>query len=82
MMDDLKKYLIPALIGIAAFLLRELYAAFKANTTAIANLNLTMVELKSKVEMLTMQITPISKIKEDLNAVHTKIRMMQTKEPK
>jgi hypothetical protein len=76
MIEELKKYILPTLIGISAYILKELHGAFKQNTNALSELRLTMVELKVKVEALTMQITPVAKIKADLDAVHEKIRKL------
>lgn len=76
---SLAKIIYALVCTFALFMLKELYKAFKDNTTAIASLNVSLIELKSTVALLTYQITPVAKIKEDLNALHTKVRVVETK---
>jgi hypothetical protein len=79
-MEDLKKTAMGLLIALGVFILKEIYSIFKANISAITSLNVSLIELKTQVQMLTYQITPVAKIKEDLNALHTKMRVLEAKQ--
>ena len=73
---------VPALIVLAGWLLRELYAFFKdksashaqalkENTAELKIMTISMAKLEVKFEMIERLVTEIPKIKQDLNAFHS-----------
>ena len=55
----------------------DLQKKLDKNTEAIIALNVSMVELKIKIEYLSEKLSPIPKMQNDLNELHGKMRSMK-----
>lgn len=82
--------LITAVLGFfGAFIIREVWDHIKAekskksstidetmakNIEAINNLNLSILELKLRIDHLTDKLQPVPKMAQDINEAHNKIR--------
>lgn len=82
------KFIIPALYLALGFLVREIWGWYKnrskdmkteltAATVAINQLEKTMIGIQFQLKTLNEQITPLIKLRGDVDEAHTKIRELK-----
>lgn len=92
---QLNTEIITAILGFAgAFLVKEVWDYVKGkhskekdaidkviekNTDAIASLSISIVELKLRIDHLSDKLAPVTKMHQDINEAHNKIREVSTR---
>jgi len=71
---ELDKMLIYAGVGVAGFLAKWLFDKLIKSDDHYHSLQLQIVKLEGKIEAVITQLTAISRVKEDVDHLHGKVR--------